>query len=498
MEGKIEKISATVKDVDDLLESGASLREALDIIEEEKEVSSHTVKDWYYKCGGNPSRSHGNQLLTKDQSKLLESIVISFSACSVPLEPFRILEIVETLFHVHPSKSWASKWMKKRMHLLSMRTSKTLAISRKVGVTIEDVERFCDLLERSQEYHHYAERQVINYDETRICIGSTPHLVVEWSGKTGSDTLGEKLQTVATLLTFITAAGEVLLSVYILKAHETKSDGQLSGWIPTESRPSRGRHNWERLFAFTESGCINKELFSSILKHVVDLWSTLHPGLEAYLFGDELNAHVNLELMKYCYERKVHMWFFPAHCSHFLQPADDLVFVIFKKLVETNITRIISDGYFSAIEVPESFFHMIYEAERRAFLPGIIKKSFKRTGLFPYSREKILNNASTHLNGDVARIIDEEHRVAVEAMTEVIERRLLDSTKHSQTNKKRENIIMKNSLYDPEMHIAYKENKITEKEEKKKGTRRYKEKKRGGAYLTRGSSTALKMFIGNL
>lgn len=75
----------------------------------------------------------------------------------------------------------------------------------------------------AQQRYPYRADTVVNYDECRITTGLDGAIVLEAIARKRSNLVGTKEETLATLISFILASGEVILSAYILKGSSSKT-----------------------------------------------------------------------------------------------------------------------------------------------------------------------------------------------------------------------------------------------------------------------------------
>ena len=85
----------------------------------------------------------------------------------------------------------------------------------------------------------------------------------------------------------------MLCSFWILKA-DTNGETELS--VITEDGTSSARGSWPRYFCFTDTRYVNKECFAACVGKFSDLWALQHPGLHAYVFGDQLSSHNQVQM----------------------------------------------------------------------------------------------------------------------------------------------------------------------------------------------------------
>jgi len=133
-----------------------------------------------------------------------------------------------------------------------------------------------------------------------------------------------------TYIPFPNANGEMIMAVFIIP---TDKNGNANFELRELERRKRGQH--QTFYWFTETGYNNSDMWLAILKKFKTEFQILYPGLEPMILADNLGSHETDEILEWAVLNKVHLVFFPANATHFLQPADDKLFGLFKKILET-------------------------------------------------------------------------------------------------------------------------------------------------------------------
>lgn len=154
------------------------MKNALSMVNNETGLREPTLRYHFYKQGCEQNKSHGANLLTDEQDVLLESMVLSFSACSHSIKSPWLTKIVEEVFNVTLSPSWAKRWIQGKKHLFSEKKSKHLSGKRIKSTSLDEITSFLDAFEKAINTHTYRDFNCINYDETRISIGTDGEIVV--------------------------------------------------------------------------------------------------------------------------------------------------------------------------------------------------------------------------------------------------------------------------------------------------------------------------------
>jgi len=135
-----------------------------------------------------------------------------------------------------------------------------------------------------------------------------------------------------------------------------------------------------------------------VMAKFCELWTTQHPGLNAWLFGEQLGAHIDESIVARSMQQHVFMWFFAANTSHFLQPLHCTPFAVLKKKLKELCTDSLSQALFTKEHKKSLLSSIVFEAIKESFTPEVIKSSFKRTGVWPWDPELIQRNAQENLD----------------------------------------------------------------------------------------------------
>ena len=99
------------------------------------------------------------------------------------------------------------------------------------------------------------------------------------------------------MISFIQASGSVFMPVFILKENFKDADFVEPSFEINENVYNL-RGYIRRYYAWNESGRLTSELFENIMDIFRNNWKTEHPGLNPLLFGDNLSAHKDIQVIK--------------------------------------------------------------------------------------------------------------------------------------------------------------------------------------------------------
>ncbi|XP_078658355.1 uncharacterized protein LOC144903812, partial [Branchiostoma floridae x Branchiostoma belcheri] len=140
------------------------------------------------------------------------------------------------------------------------------------------------------------------------------------------------------------------------------------------------------MYAWSESGFINKELFEDWFFKVFLVHC--HRERPILLVVDQHSSHLSLKVLKTAMEQKIIIYGLPPHTSHFTQPLDVTVFSSLKTKWATTLESLQAAD--TRFQVRKTTFPKIFASvQDLTFTPENIKSGFKKTGILPYDKSVI-------------------------------------------------------------------------------------------------------------
>lgn len=282
---------------------------------------------------------------------------------------------------------------------------------------MQSVEYFCMELKELLKHHHFTAGAIMNYDETPV-VNKDGRMVTqraESAKKERANALLMRHSTLASLLSFVAADGSVFLSVYVMKAKI--EEGQAADVnFKLHAAPRESRREWPRYFCWTETDFLNGDSVAQVVDLVATEWAVGNPSTNLLLLGDRLGAHVRPDtLLK---ARQVYLFFLPPKTSHFLQPIDESSLATFHNLVRRSNEQLVIEGKHVSIDTRDALLASAFTAERKTFLPHIVRESLSTTCLYPFNTDKFLARARSNLGLTTAGVssIDQMHAAASEVI----------------------------------------------------------------------------------
>lgn len=226
-------------------------------------------------------------------------VVQAFSISNLPFSRPQLQAVVSDRFGAAVSREWVNRWLARHRSHLSLRACKALADKRPGPQVLFGVQYFCLELRVFLDRHSFSADCVFNYDETRIVQrgGNLVAKRIEARSKQRPNAVLTRRNTLASLLTFISADGRVLFGVYVLKATFDKSRSADVSFNLREA-PRVSRRAWPRFYCWTDTGLLDGETFGLVMDHFCAEWSVRNPGRSALLFGDQLGAHTQADVIE--------------------------------------------------------------------------------------------------------------------------------------------------------------------------------------------------------
>ncbi len=273
------------------------------------------------------------------------------------------------------SPSWL-KSFGSRHPQLTLKTGESISKARQLGASVENLEKYFDLLEKTLEDNDLLHRpcQIFNTDETGVPLDPKPLKVYGATTQKNfySVTTGNKQQV--TVLACVSAGGCCLPPMIIFK-RKGLGEGMDDGTIPGT------------LFAFSPNGWIDTELFENWFFHHFLMYAP--PVRPLLLLMDGHSSHYSPTFVNKAAEEKVIVFCLPPNSTHRTQPLDKGAFSPLKMMwreechnfLSKNPGKVITHYHFGAI---------FSNAWKRAMTSTNIMAGFKLSGVYPLNRYALI------------------------------------------------------------------------------------------------------------
>ena len=299
------------RDMNQLIEEGASRRSAALTVCEEFDISAATIRGKYDRMVSSGGRAHGLAIFTMEQEETLVGVAQGFSMLSRDLPPSLFKDMVK-LFRIRiegarketnewdPS-DWLRGFLERQKNKLSPNMVARLLHERVNPKVLDDTQMFVEWFPLFMKGKKVPAKTLLNSDETRIRIeGDLMKKCITHADKEIRASLGGVKGKAATYIPFFNAVGNMLFSVYILPLDK---DGCAD--VPLRKVSHMLRDSHPVYYGFSETGWSNQFLWRRCIEVLAAELDLQFPGLHAVLLLDHLNAHISPESIELCIHNKI-------------------------------------------------------------------------------------------------------------------------------------------------------------------------------------------------
>ena len=212
-----------------------------------------------------------------------------------------------------------------------------------------------------------------NVDEMGVPDLPKEHKVIGLTGVPASQTVAGEKPVNTTVVPFVSAGGLCMPPMVIFKGAKIDRDVREAAPSGYSVRASKTGYINQQLFR--ECG----EKFVAFLKEK----EILGNGQKVLLLLDSHKSHLfNLQFMKYMIANNIEVCCFPPHCTHIIQPLDDIPFGNFKKLYQQELSEWNLKHLGSKLS-RKDWFRVFVPSFTQAMTPSAIQKGFQNTGIYP-------------------------------------------------------------------------------------------------------------------
>jgi hypothetical protein len=299
---KVKIISEIIDELAKLENSTSSEREICNIVAIKNGVNENTVRTWWRRSKSQKEKTHGNQLISDDEEKLLVGVLEGFSLSHSPISKQKLLEIVRLLFKL-PAKwegyGWYYRFISRHKDSLNSCTVQAIQSERVSTDVYSNTQVFASVYEKYLQDFHFTADTVVNADETRLSIKGNLFCseYIESTQKKKNTHKQRKEKKTAGLLVFATASGKIIFSVYLIPADfNEKLQGTAN--LPIYNKPYLLKGDWERCYIFTETGYMNDDAWNNIIEKYSEVVSKLWGKVDSLLLLDKLSSHMQVKTVK--------------------------------------------------------------------------------------------------------------------------------------------------------------------------------------------------------
>ena len=277
-----------------------------------------------------------------------------------------------------PEKKIAGKWWLKgflqRYKELKKKNAKNLSIHRAECANAYQVAKFFQLYQSLLLQYELNNKpfNIWNINETGLPDIPREQKVVGVTGEAALQTVAGEKPVNTTLLTYVSAGGLAMPPMVIFKGSKVDPDWR-------EAAPSG------YVIRALKTGYIQSKLFAEYSEKFIQFLKEkkLDKNGKYLLLLDSHSSHsFNLRFMQYMKAHDVEVLCFPPHCTHLMQPLDDVPFGGLKKAYQREILDY--NFCFSAKKLSKlEFFRVLVPAYTKSMSEKAIKAGFENCGIYP-------------------------------------------------------------------------------------------------------------------
>lgn len=306
-----------------------------------------------------------------------------------------------------PGWDWGEGFLSRHPEL---KASFARNISRKrAQVDKEKLDGFFENLEK--ELDGVPAQNIFNYDETGFHDNPQKGKYLFRRTCRNPEIIRNSTKSCYTVVFCANAAGEMLPPYFIFKGINKMSNWILDG-------PKGCRMN------ASPSGWIDLNIFEDwFVVHLLPQLKKL-PGKKV-IIGDNLAAHLNVNVLKICRENNISFVFLVPNATHLIQPLDVGVFAPLKSQWRSVLKawRDSPQGI-KSVSMPNNVFSYLVKKTLDGIAPNLsqnIQRGFKSTGIFPTDRQHVLAKLPTYSNeveneGNVSELVGLEFKAFLSAL----------------------------------------------------------------------------------
>lgn len=365
-------------------------------------LKAETLRKSFIRHHGEVERTNVHQLLADDQEQLLLGVIRGFSLANRALSKLQIINLVRAHWNLGADwngQSWYSHFLSRHSASIKPRHSHELSPKRTAKDLLVLLKAWVSEVGEFLEEHTFRAGTTWNADETLMTLRNLGHGIirVEWMGKGKSNFVKPRGLHTGSLIIFSNGEGHTVLVVIILPADfGTGTVKELDVALPDLDLPRS--ENVRVCYSWTRCGRMTDELWENVMDEFLDLLEQRDPGLEQVIYLDRLGSHLQPAVAAKCLTRQLWTLWFPPDTSEFLQPADAYQFGAFHHELNLAGERFHLSALAQRAKPHEVVLQFLEPALLRATAQKVVRAGFAETGIWPFDKDKILQNGHKFLS----------------------------------------------------------------------------------------------------
>ncbi|KAL7638998.1 UNVERIFIED_CONTAM: hypothetical protein RMT77_010533 [Armadillidium vulgare] len=270
-----------------------------------------------------------------------------------------------------PGIDWVHGFLSRKANVLSKRKCQNIN-RRRAAVSENVISDYFENLKKSLQ--GISPKYIVNYDETNFVDDPGTKEQIFRRGNKRAERVMNTSKTAVSVMFAATALGEMIPSFVVYKGTKLMDSYLEGGPLNTQ-------------YAFSKSGWFDGELFKQYINKIIIPFFKKEPEKKKVLIGDNLPAHMSLEIVEILKQNNISLVFLPPNSTHILQPLDVSVFRPLKiawrkvlqrfKLNEGKMFTTLPYAYFPNLLL--QLMQMVSET-----FPQNVKSGFRKCGIYPF------------------------------------------------------------------------------------------------------------------
>jgi len=333
-------------------------------------------------------------LLNYEQQKFLINHIDKLTKKGLPPNPRNIRLLAHNICGIMPGENWVSRFVKSHRDQLSSEYLNAFDLRRKRADNWFMISRYFNKLEEKFKEHKYEIQNVYNMDEKGFLIGvlNKTKRIFTRSWKEQGKLKGaaqDGNRTWVTLLACVCADGTSLPPTLI---YPSESGEVLDTWLD-DYDPADGAY-----ITASPTGWTNNEIAQLWLMRLFERHTKqkARQGRDPrLLIVDGHSSHLNMDFLSWCESHNIHLFAFPPHTTHRLQPLDVSLFSPLSTYYTQELDQWLqaTQGLTSMNKI--KFYSLFKAAFAKAFSEANIASGWRKTGLHPLNPSAVLDQIST-------------------------------------------------------------------------------------------------------
>jgi hypothetical protein len=296
-----------------------------------------------------------------------------------------------------PGEDWYSSFVKRHREDLTVRKCQNISRAR-ATVGIDELKAYFDHLESVLQ--GVPPENILNYDETNLSDDPGSKRMVFRRGVKYPERVMNSTKGCISIMFSASASGD-LLPCYVVYRAECMWTSWVEGGPPGT------------FYGRTKSGWFDGPNFEEWFMKIVVPWAKRRSGVKC-MIGDNLSSHISREVVRVCEEQNIKFILLPPNATHLCQPLDVAVFGPLKRVWRTVLEDYkIKNSRSSSLEksrFPRLLTQLLEEISEK--VGENIRAGFKKCGIFPCDRLKVLQRIPGAVAGEQQDVAERRARVS--------------------------------------------------------------------------------------